>query len=374
MDRSTCRGVKAVWNGKRLVTLKNNYILMKKLVKPKQLKPGDKIATISLSWGGAGEVPRRYEQGKRQLETTFGLTVTETKNALKPADWIYKNPESRAEDLMEAFADSSIKAIISNIGGEDSIRTLPFIDYSIITRNPKIFLGFSDTTITHLACYKAGLSSFYGISILTGFAENGGMFPYQINDIQKTLFSSEPIGQIQPNSIGWTSERLEWSDSSLLHTKRQLTAPSGWNFLQGRKTVTGQLIGGCLEVLEFAKSTDLWPDTGDWEDAILFLETSEVMMNPMNFKWILWNYAAQGIFHKINGIILGRPYNNRFTEEYNQILLQIIRDELQLTELPIVTEMDFGHTAPAFTIPYGLTAEINCEKRSFSIMESAVGA
>src|SRR6185295_15225137 len=97
------------------------------MLKPKKLKRGDKVATISLSWGGAGSIPHRYEAGKKQLIETFGVEVVETKNALKPSDRIYKNPEARAEDLMEAFSDSSIKAIISNIGGDDSIRTLPFI-------------------------------------------------------------------------------------------------------------------------------------------------------------------------------------------------------------------------------------------------------
>ncbi len=111
------------------------------------------------------------KKGKGQLEETFGLTVVETKNSLKSAEWIYKNPQVRADDLMEAFSDNSIKAIISNIGGDDSIRTLPFIDLSIIKNNPKIFLGFSDTTITHIACYKAGLVSFYGTSLLVGFAK-----------------------------------------------------------------------------------------------------------------------------------------------------------------------------------------------------------
>lgn len=345
---------------------------MRALIKPKKLKEGDKVVTISLSWGGAGEIPHRYAQGKKQLESTFGLTVAETKNALKPADWIYKNPQARAEDLMEAFADNSIKAIISNIGGEDSIRILPFIDYSVITQNPKIFLGFSDTTITHLACYKAGLSSFYGTSVLTGFAENGGILPYQADDIKRTLFSGRIIGEVYPNPDGWTSERLEWSDASLLNTKRKLTRSAGWNFLQGTKTVTGRLIGGCLDVLEFAKSTELWIKADEWENTIFFIETSEVMMSPMNFRWILWNYAAQGVFHKINGIIMGRPYHNHFVAEYNQILLQIIRDELQLTELPIITEMDFGHTSPVFTIPYGVLAEINFEQQGFSILDNAV--
>ena len=97
---------------------------------------------------------------------------------------------------MEAFSDSSVKAIISNIGGDDSIRTLSFTDLSVIRSNPKIFLGFSDTTVTHIACYKAGLT-FYGTSVLVGFAENGGMHRYQIEDIKRTLFSAEPAGHCQ---------------------------------------------------------------------------------------------------------------------------------------------------------------------------------
>jgi muramoyltetrapeptide carboxypeptidase LdcA involved in peptidoglycan recycling len=128
------------------------------------LTKGDTVATISLSWGGAGELLHRYEIGKKQLQDTFGLRVVETKNALRSADYISKNPKARADDLMEAFSDKSIKAIISNIGGDDSIRTLPYTDLSIIRDNPKIFLGFSDSTVTHFACYKAGLTSFYGTS------------------------------------------------------------------------------------------------------------------------------------------------------------------------------------------------------------------
>ena len=107
---------------------------MRHLTKPQKLYKGDKVATISLSWGGAGEFIHRYEQGKRQLQEIFELEVVETTNALKSADYIYKNPKARADDLMEAFADKSVKAIISNIGGDDSLRILPFIDLKIIEK------------------------------------------------------------------------------------------------------------------------------------------------------------------------------------------------------------------------------------------------
>ncbi|MCL1680001.1 LD-carboxypeptidase [Elizabethkingia miricola] len=342
------------------------------LTRPQLLKPGDTVATLSLSWGGAGTFPHRYEAGKKQLEEVFGLNVIETKNALKSADYIYKNPQARAEDLMEAFSDSSVKAIISNIGGDDSIRTLPFTDLSVIRNNPKIFLGFSDTTVTHVACYKAGLTSFYGTSVLVGFAENGGMHQYQIEDIKRTLFSTEPVGQVLPNHDGWTTERLEWGEPELQNTKRSLVKDSQWNFLQGTGKVKGGLIGGCVDVLEFLKGTDFWFSESDWDGKILFLETSEEMISPLQFCWALRNYAAQGIFNRISGLILGRPYDNKYVQEYNEILLQVIRDEEGRDDLTIVTEMNFGHTCPVFTIPYGVMAEIDNERKTFSILESGV--
>lgn len=342
------------------------------LIKPKSLQEGDAVVTISLSWGGAGELLHRYETGKKQLQDNFGLKVFETKNALKSAEYIEKNPKARADDLMEAFSDKSIKAIISNIGGEDSIRTLPFIDLSVIRNNPKIFLGFSDTTITHFACYKAGVTSFYGTSLLVGFAENGGMHQYQIDDIRQTLFSSKPIRQVLANNDGWTSEFIDWNDMSGQDTKRQLTKSSGWNFLQGKGISQGRLIGGCVEVLEFLKGTDFWPCSSEWANKILFLETSEEMITPGIFRRVLRNYAAQGVFEKITGLIVGRPYDNKFVDEYNEILLQVIRHEQVNDKLPIITEMDFGHTCPSFTIPYGVLAEIDFEQRTFSLIESGV--
>ncbi len=246
------------------------------------------------------------------------------------------------------------------------------MDLWIIAKNPKVFLGFSDSTVTHWACYKAGLTSFYGTSILIGFAENTGMHPYQIDDINRTLFSAHPIGRILPNTHGWTSERLEWADIALQQTKRKLVKSTNWNFLQGSGTVRGRLLGGCMEALEFLKGTDFWVNRNEWAGAILFIETSEVMPDPQYFRWWLRNYAAQGILHKLSGIIMGRPYDNRYVDEYNKILIKIISEEEGLPSMPIITEMDFGHTCPTFTIPLGVTAEINSDQQTFSIVESGV--
>lgn len=108
------------------------------MIKPPKLLPGDTVAAISLSWGGAGVFPHRYEAGKQQLQETFQLRVIETRHALRDAAWLAQHPEARAADLMEAFANPDIKGIISIIGGDDSIRMLPHIDFRVIRDNPNV--------------------------------------------------------------------------------------------------------------------------------------------------------------------------------------------------------------------------------------------
>ncbi|CAM5200101.1 hypothetical protein UACE39S_03933 [Ureibacillus acetophenoni] len=216
------------------------------LIKPKKLNPGDRVATVSPSWGGAGELELRwrYEQGVKRLEEVFGLEVVPMPNSLKGADYLYQNPQARAEDLMTAFKDESIKGIIANIGGDDSIRLLPYIEFNVIRENPKIFMGYSDVTISHLFCLKAGISSFYGPAILTDFAENVEMDPYTVEMVYRTLFSNEVIGEIQPANK-WTSERLEWVESNK-NQRRTMNENTGYELLQGTGVVQGRLIGGML--------------------------------------------------------------------------------------------------------------------------------
>ena len=343
------------------------------MIKPKKLEPGDKIATVSLSWGGASVFPQRYQVGVRQLQTEFGLRVVEMPNTLKDAAWLARNPKARADDLMQAFADPTIKAVITATGGNDSIRLLPYVDLNVIKNNPKIFMGYSDTTISHLICYKAGLVSFYGPTIMVEFAENCGIFPYVIRSLRQTLFSSERIGEVEQNREGWTVEMLEWADPANQARKRKLNPSTGWKFLQGAGIHRGHLVGGCSEVLDWTRGMEIFP--ANWQGAILFLETSEDAPPPEMIKYMLRVLAAMGILHQLSGILFGRPGGQvpiEQFEKYDQAILQVIRDEEGLTNLPIVTNMDFGHTSPIFTLPYGLQAEIDCDNQRFSILESAV--
>ncbi len=344
-------------------------------IRPKKLQPGDKVAAISMSWGGPATFPHRYEAGKQQLQEAFGLTVVETPHALSAPEWLERNPQARADDLMEAFADPSIKAIISTIGGDDSIRLLPYLDLDVIRRNPKIVMGYSDTTVTHLACIASGLVTFYGPAIMSGFAENGGLFPYMVDSVCKTVFSSGPIGTIVPNTAGWTDEFLDWAEPENQLRKRELNPSEGWNYLQGEGTRRGHLIGGCLEVLDWLRGTPVWPDPEVWQDAILFLETSEGAPSPTEVLRFMRTLAAMGILKGLAGILFGRPGGQVPPEqfgEYDEAILQVVADEEGLTELPIITAMDFGHTDPMLVLPYGVQAEIASDQRRFAIVEGAV--
>jgi muramoyltetrapeptide carboxypeptidase LdcA involved in peptidoglycan recycling len=345
---------------------------LKPMIKPPKLNPGDKAATVSLSWGGPSVFPHRYQVGVKQLQEELGLQVVEMANTLKDADWLARNPKARAEDLMQAFSDPSIKAIFSTIGGDDSIRLLPFIDPGVIHDNPKILLGYSDTTISHLVCHRAGLVSFYGPAIMLEFAENCGMFPYVVDSLKKTLFSSDVIGEVTP-STAWTVELRGWDDPANQQIKRNLTPSNGWKFLQGTGVHRGRLIGGCIEVFDWARGTEIFPE--DWQEAILFLETSEEAPPPEMVACTLRIYAAMGILPQLAGILFGRPGGqismNAFNE-YDRAILQVVKEEQGLIDLPIITHMDFGHTSPMFVLPYGVQAEMDFENKKFSILENAV--
>lgn len=344
------------------------------LVRPAALKAGDKVAVVSPSWGGPGQFPHRYEAGKAYLQDAFQVQVVETTHALRNPQWVYDNPKARAEDIAEAFSDATVRAVIASIGGDDAVRLIPHLDIGIIADNPKIFLGYSDTTILHFACLKAGLVSFYGPSIMAGFAENGGMHAYTEQHLRKVICCSDPIGEVFSNSQGWTVEHLPWADPFLQERKRALVPTVPPRVLQGQGVVQGHLIGGCAEVLEMLKGSPLWPPLSYWTGSVLFYETSEEAPAPgLVLRW-LRNYAAQGILHEISAILLGRPGGQiDFSQhvDYERSVLQVLQ-EAGLPELPIMTGLDFGHTDPFFTIPYGVTAKIDCQKAKLHIVEAGV--
>ncbi|QKY68825.1 S66 peptidase family protein [Lentibacillus sp. CBA3610] len=341
------------------------------LIKPDKLQPGDKVATVSPSSGVAGDPDTRwrYDQGVRRLENDFGLEVVPMPNSLKGTDYLHENPGARAEDLMTAFKDERIKGIIANVGGKDCIQLLPYIDLDVIRENPKIFMGYSDITIPHLLMLKAGISSFYGPNVLTDFAENVEMASYTADMVKRVLFSNEIAGEIKAANE-WAIEVLEWDEADKDKPLKMLEN-SGYELLQGSGIVQGRLIGGCMDVLETAKGTKIWPEAEDWENSILFLEVADGTLEPTRIKSWLRNYGAQGILHKVNGVIFGKPQDEMYFAEYKKVIQEVMKEN-DLENLPVLFNLNFGHTKPKTILPYGIPAKINCHDETFSILESGV--
>ena len=346
-----------------------------RFVRPKRLERGGRVAAVSLSWGGPGAFPHRYAAGKRQFEQEFGVAVTETAHALREPDWLARNPRARAEDLMAAFADPNVDGIIATIGGDDSIRLLPYLDPNVIRANPKALMGYSDTTVTHCLCREAGVVSFYGPSFMAGFGENAGMFPYMVDAVRKTLFDADPIGLLQPNVSGWTVEYPDWADPSSQSVARGLNPCTGWVFHQAEGVAEGSLFGGCVEVLDWLRGTPVFPSADSLHGAVLALETSEEAAPPETLRQFIRSMAAMGCLEPLAGILLGRPGGQldpaRFPA-YADMLCRTVREEYGLAELPIVSNLDFGHTDPMMVLPLGVRIRIDSERHELSIPEAAV--
>jgi muramoyltetrapeptide carboxypeptidase LdcA involved in peptidoglycan recycling len=128
-------------------------------------------------------------------------------------------------------------------------------------------------------------------------------------------------------------------------------------------------------VLDWLRGTEFWPGLPEWENAILFLETSEEGPPAAYVGRFVRSLAAMGVLSRLSGILFGRPGGEIPSEtfaEYDAVLTDAVSQEAGLTDLPIVTGMDFGHTDPMMVLPIGLDARIDGDTRQFSILESAV--
>jgi muramoyltetrapeptide carboxypeptidase LdcA involved in peptidoglycan recycling len=341
-----------------------------KIKKPRRLKQGDTVAVLSPSWGGPCAFPHIYEEGLKTLRN-LGLNIKEYPTAKADDSYLARNPKARAQDINNAFADKNVAAIITTIGGDDSVRILPYLNPRIIRNNPKILLGYSDTTTIHSYCNQLGVVTFYGPSIMAGLSQWKSLSEEFKTHVTTMLFESPKTYQYTP--WNWYSEKYpDWKDPRNAGQISALKRSDGWHWLQGNTKVKGELFGGCIDVLEFLKGTEYWPKKNFWKGKILLLETSEDKPTPTHVRWMLRNYGMQGIFSQISALLVGRArdYSPEEKKALDEILVQVVAEEFGRTDLPIISNMDFGHTDPQQILPLGILAEVDCKKRAFRLLES----
>lgn len=334
-------------------------------LKPTELKGTDTFGVVSPSWGGGARFPHRIERGVAHLRS-LGFQVKIAAHALHCAGFVSDTAENRAADIHAMFLDPEVKAIVASIGGDHSCHLLPLLDFDLIAAHPKVFMGYSDVTVLNVAIYAmTGLTTFNGPALMTDFAEYPAMPEYTEQYFLKAVCHSKPVGPVSP-SDWWTEEFLDWSKQADLTRPRERTASPGWSWLKPGHG-EGVLIGGCIESLQHLRGTRYWPD---WTGAILFVETSEDRPSPATVDGILMDYENMGVFDQISGLLVGRPM--RYTDEERQALRDVVVARTRRYGFPIIADMDFGHTAPQFTLPIGCRAVIDGDAQRFEIVEAAV--
>lgn len=338
-------------------------------VRPRHLSAGDTVAVVSPSWGGPSLFPHVYEHGLAVLRS-WGLDVRELPSARAPSDRLRRDAAFRAADLNEAFADPSIRAIVASIGGDDSIRLLSHLDRDAIAANPTILLGYSDTTTLLVAARRLGLVAFHGPSVMAGLSQMGAMPAVHERHVRELLMTASD-GYVYPRFDRFVEGYPDWSDTATVGHVGAWQPDSGPRVLQGTGRITGELFGGCLEVLDWLRGTWAWPDLGDWTGRLLFFETSEEKPSPLQVERMLRSLGVAGVFDGIVGILVGRPRDHTEDERiaFEDAIRGVVAEEFARPDLPIVAGLPFGHTDPQWVLPIGVRADLDVDRGGLRLVE-----
>ncbi len=339
------------------------------VLRPRHLAPGDTVAVLSPSWGGPHSFPHVFNHGLDVLRG-WGLEVREYPSTRMSPDLLLRDPALRADDVNRAFGDPSVRAVIASIGGDDSIRLLPYLDKAVIASNPKILMGYSDTTTLLVAARSLGLVTFHGPSIMSGLSQAEALSPTFSSHVRQMLFEPTNSHTYQPYRA-YSEGYPTWSDPANVGLVNAPTPDEGWRVLQGSGRVRGELLGGCLEVLDRMRGTWAFPAGEEWTGRLLFFEPSEDKPTPEQVARILRSFGVMGVFDRIAGVLVGRPRDHDAAERtaFEAAITAAVADEFRRPDLPIVANLDFGHTDPQWVLPIGVEAELDVNARALRLTE-----
>lgn len=342
---------------------------MKKLAK---LKKGDKVAIVSPSFAAPAVWPHVYELGLKRIREVFELEPVEYPATAK----LDATVEEKAADLVAAYSDPEIKAVISTLGGDIQVTYIKNLPSEPFVNNPKPFFGFSDCSHFSNFLFLNGIPSFYGAALFTQFAHQKGMNPYSLKYIKHALFDEGEIELLPSESFNDIG--LDWGDPSNLDKERTYEPNEGWVW-DGDKNTEGILWGGCAEsVDETLRHNVQTPSLERFEDIVLMLETSEEIPSADYVMRFFRALGERGILDRVKGLIVGRAKAQEFhmlrtpeeraqyRKDQQETILKTVRAYNK--EISVVQNMDFGHTEPQVPMPYGSKIRIDSdEKRIFAV-------
>ena len=319
------------------------------MIVPDKLKKGDEIRIVapaqSLSLLSAGLIKLAKENLEKQ-----GFKITFSKNCREKDIFISSSIKSRVADLHKAFSDKKVKAIFTVIGGFNSNQILKYLDYKLIKDNPKIFCGYSDITVlANAITAKTGLVTYSGMHFSTWGMKKE--FEYNLEYFNECLVEG---GEFEVKSS------KTWSDDAWYKNQnnRKIEKNEGFVILN-KGEAEGIIWGGNLCTFNLLQGTEFMPNISD---SILFLEDDDMAGAHSDFEFDrnLQSLIHQPNFERVKGIVIGR-----FQKKSNMTLEKIkyiIKTKAELKNIPIVANVDFGHTNPLITFPIGGVVRLKAKK------------
>jgi muramoyltetrapeptide carboxypeptidase len=320
-----------------------------------KLQKGDIIGVVAPSAPISAFCPRRLERGVEMLKK-MGYKVKLGKTVTMVEDYTAGTISERVEDIHEMFTDPKVKLIMATIGGYNANDLLEHLDYELIRKNQdKLFIGYSDISILLLALYtKSGVQTVMGPMVLPQFGEypeiqrfTQDSFEYVTGNIGSGLAYELPI------SSEWTEEMLSWDEED--DRARKMKENSGWEMIADG-AAEGRLLAGNISTIAKMIGTGYLPET---EGAILFLEDDDEASLSV-IQGLMQQFRQAGLMKGIQGLVFGRFQKGSEIEsgQLEKMLVNILGS----FNIPVIANVDFGHTDPLLSLPLGKNVKISTKE------------
>ena len=310
--------------------------------KPKRLAPGD---TVGLVLPASAELAGDEIAFARDQLKAIGFNVVIGAHAYDRWGYLAGHDRDRADDINKMFADDSVSGVICFTGGWGSPRLLPYLDYELIARKPKVVLGFSDITALLNAIHKKS-----GIVTFHGPVGGSTLEPYSLENFKRVVMTAAPAGELAPPSK---------KPSELVDRTNRIVKLAGGK-------ASGRFVGGNLTMVHTLMGTPYEVET---DGAILFLE--DVHEEPYRIDRMLTTLALAGKLDHLAAFIWGRCSDCKITGPSFSIE-DILRDRFGTARYPALSGLSFGHIEQKLTIPIGVMGTVDAEAGRVTVDEAAV--
>lgn len=298
-----------------------------KIIKPKKLIKGDTIGILSVS----GSIDNKYDLYKSiQFFENEGFKVVLSDNIFDNIDGISGSVETRLKNLHSFFKDDNINAILCARGGFGTLKLVNYIDYELIKKHPKVFVGFSDITNLNAMFYKkSNLLTFYGPMPYVDFVDN-------IDEYTKNMFFDTLMG----NFSLYKASKLKVYNEGI---------------------AKGVLFGGNLSTLASLCGVDFIPN----RDFILFVEDWHDPTYKID-RMLTQLFNIKQFKDNIKGIVVGEFLGVEELQYFDNIFYDIA----EKLEIPIASGFKISHDKQKLTLPYGIECEFNAKEGEIKLLEN----